>query len=589
MVISLSLLFLCQASLPIRAEVAVLSNRTQAGVTIELHPLGEPKRSLTISPGDSRPVFFSRSLNVRFGQDLTFQTFELHPDSAYFFKREPGRNSLSLEKIGLGKSDLEPPNRPPRESIAAEKLGLVKIPVKLVVDEDEPTHRSIWEPRLRERVAAASQILVQNCGVQLEVVAVETWNSNNAIHDFYQSMQEFEREVSTKPARLVIGFSSQYEVSMGRTHMGGSRGTLYPYILLKERARNVRESHRLELLVHELGHFLGATHSPEPNSVMRPVFDVRQPASFGGRIQFDPVNALLMSLLTDELRQGDVTSFADISLPTKQRMIEIYEVLAEALPNDPAAAQYKQLVASANSPRLIQEVKEVLRFLTQMAKQEKARAEKNAAGRADQALDHLTSDDLTARYVREAAAVASEFKSHEATEAMVLALGIFMDTEGTLSSFPLTSGLVSQVETDQQREDRRLMLGNPTMRRRADLAKHFFVSAHLAVALGGANARGVGLAKEVLDANGGTGFSFVDMAANRAGIIFAEKILAGKIDVEQIADGFTVNRYLPEIDDLAEDLPGNKLRTEYAKDNGALLNAELQRIEQRVLALPIYQ
>ncbi|WP_148074919.1 M12 family metallo-peptidase [Bythopirellula goksoeyrii] len=476
-----------------------------------------------------------------------------------------------------------------KDSNVAHKSGLVEIPVKIAVDDDEPTHRSIWEPRLRERVAAASQILEVNCGVQLEVVGVETWDSNNSTHDFHQSMHEFEREVSSKGVRLVIGFSSQYEVSSGRTHMGGSRGTLFPYILLKERARNVRESHRLELLVHELGHFLGATHSPEPTSVMRPVIDIRQPATFGGRIQFDPVNALLMSLVTDELRERHVPSFGDVSLPTKQRMIEIYEVLAEALPNDPGAAQYKRLVASATSPRLIQEVREVLRQLTQMAKLEKARADKNTAEGVHHAESNLTGDDLTARFVREAAAVVSEFKTHEQSEAMLLALGIFMDTEGALLSFPFTKGLVSQVESEQQRVDREALLGEPTMRGRTDLAKHFFVSAHLAVALGGSNARGVGLAKEVLDANGGTGFSFVDMAANRAGIIFAEKILAGKVEVEQLADGFTVSRYLPELDGLAEGIRGDKLRTQYAKNDGALLNAELQKIEQRILGLPIYQ
>ncbi|WP_146452047.1 M12 family metallo-peptidase [Bythopirellula polymerisocia] len=589
LILGIGLLCEWSATVPVWAEVVVLSNRTLSGVTVELHPFGETRRSLSISPGDSKPVFFTGSLNVRFGQGIVFQTFDLSAGSAYFFKRGPDGSSLDLERIGLGKSDLQPKTPIPGKLSAPHKYEPFKIPVKIAVDDDEPTHRSIWEPRLRERVAAASRILEQNCGVQLEVVDVATWDSNDDTRDFFQSMQEFEQKVPTKPARLVIGFSSQYELTAGRTHMGGSRGTLHPYILLKERARNVRESHRLQLLVHELGHFLGATHSPEPSSVMRPVFDVMQPANFGGHIQFDPVNSLLMSLLSDELRQRSVTRFADVSLPTKQRMIEIYEVLADALPNDPAAAQYKRLVSMATSPRLVQEVREVLRLLTQMAKMENARAEKRAAEGGIQGANNLTGDDLTARFVREAAAIANEFQSPDANQSMLLALGIFMDSEGVLRNFPLTSGLVSQVETEEASKERQAFLGNPTMRGRTDLAKHFFVSAHLAVALGGTTARGVGLAKEMLDANGGTGFSFVDMAANRAGILFAEKMLAGKFGLEQIAEEFTVNRYLPEIDDLAEGMQGDTLRTRYAKDDGALINAELEKIEQRILTLPVYQ
>ena len=288
-----------------------------------------------------------------------------------------------------------------------------------------------------------------------------------------------------------------------------------------------------------------------------------------------------MSLLTDELRQKKTTTFANISLPTKRRMIEIYEVLAKALPSDPAARQYRHLVASATSPRLVQEVREVLRTLTQLAKLEKARAEKNAAESPNQFTKNLTGDDLTARYVREAAAVVSEFQTPDASEAMLLALGIFMDTEGVLRSFPMTSELVSQIESDQARNDRLSMLGKPTMRNRADLAKHFFVSAHLVAAMGGDTARGIGLGKESLDSNDGSGFSFVDMAANRAGIIFAEKILAKNIDLEQVADGFTVNRYLPEVADLAEGIQGEELRSQLGKDDLAL-HAKLEKIEQRI-------
>ena len=40
---------------------------------------------------------------------------------------------------------------------------------------------------------------------------------------------------------------------------------------------------------HELGHFLGSVHSPEADSVMRPVLGDRQSRSVKFRVGFDPV------------------------------------------------------------------------------------------------------------------------------------------------------------------------------------------------------------------------------------------------------------------------------------------------------------
>jgi hypothetical protein len=57
----------------------------------------------------------------------------------------------------------------------------------------------------------------------------------------------------------------------------------------------------LELLVHELGHFFGAAHSPETNSVMRPLLADKQANSTRFRIGFDPLNALAMNLVTEEM------------------------------------------------------------------------------------------------------------------------------------------------------------------------------------------------------------------------------------------------------------------------------------------------
>ena len=60
------------------------------------------------------------------------------------------------------------------------------------------------------------------------------------------------------------------------------------------------------------------------------------------------------------------------------------------------------------------------------------------------------------------------------------------------------------------------------LRGRHDLAQHFSISAATAAKGGSALSHLVGLAKELSDADGGSGFSFPDMLANRAGIRLAE-------------------------------------------------------------------
>ncbi len=172
---------------------------------------------------------------------------------------------------------------------------------------------------------------------------------------------------------------------------------------------------------------------------------------------------------------------------------------------------------------------------------------------------------------------------------MLLAIGLFFDDSNTLRSFPATSALATQVESEEQRRNRLGSLGDPTLRGREDLAKHFFVSAHLSVAMGGGGARSAGLLKETLDSHGGSGFSFADMAANRAGIIFAEKLLAGQFTLEQISRSFTVDKFMPEIGDLTEGLTAVSLKSHLAENAGSDLDGELRKIEQRILELPVYR
>ncbi len=69
---------------------------------------------------------------------------------------------------------------------------------------------------------------------------------------------------------------------------------------------------------------------------------------------------------------------------------------------------------------------------------------------------------------------------------------------------------------------RRAYLLRVTLINRRDLAKHFLISSALSVITNQALSNAVGLSKEINDSRGGSGFSFPDLLADRAGVKFAE-------------------------------------------------------------------
>ena len=560
---------------------------------------------LTMDVGESRPVFYRNKLRVRYQQSLVGQGIEVLPKSAYFFTRgAQGDEPLRMEQIGFG--DNKPAKSAPRTlRLGQSNTDKTIVTVKLYVDDDEPTHRRIWESKLRNRVAKASEILDRHCGVQLQVVAVETWDSDDKQHDFDRSLREFEREAIPAPAQLAIGFSSQYQVNRERHHVGGTRGALYPYIMLKERAPKTLESQRLELLLHELGHFLGASHSPEPQSIMRPLLTSSVQRRAGAKIQFDPVNTLLMSMLSDEMRTRGVSRLHQVSAPTKLRMQEVYSVLVQALPRDPAASQYLQMLgARAVQPPPRSQAKPQAQTRVQKVSLE----ERQLAGDAKRILSLMVQtvknrrpeesledpsrwyekDQLTEFYVRQAALATLQSNAKEKRRAFLVALGIFMDSKEALNLFPPSASFVGQVENKHHRKQRLKLLGEPTVLDRKDLALHFFISVHLAALHGPGQAENLGLAKEVFDSKGSSGFSHADLLADYAGIEFAKRVLDGEISLEKLSESFRVTDYMPSIGGLPEGLTFDEIQEQFGAD-GAGLRQKLDAVRERVQELPVYQ
>jgi hypothetical protein len=151
---------------------------------------------------------------------------------------------------------------------------------------------------------------------------------------------EFERSVNPIAAKLAVGFTSHYQWAPGEAHVGGIRGPLRSHILIREALVRVSEPERLEVLVHELGHYVGAAHSASGTSVMRPMFGDRRSCARGFRIGFDAQNALAMNLVVEQLRGRSITSLAQCPADVKTSLRCVYTWLANSLPEDPAAWKY---------------------------------------------------------------------------------------------------------------------------------------------------------------------------------------------------------------------------------------------------------
>ena len=141
------------------------------------------------------------------------------------------------------------------------------------------------------------------------------------------------------------------------------------------------------------------------------------------------------------------------------------------------------------------------------------------------------------------------------------------------------------MESSSERQERIRRLGRPTVYQRRDLAQHFFLSAYLTVVVGPQAAEAAGVAKELVDARSGSGFSYVDLAANMAGIVFAERLLRGELTVEQVAGQFQIQQFMPDVADLPEGLRWEEVSKQLVGQGNNSLAGRRRLIIQRIKQL----
>ena len=129
-----------------------------------------------------------------------------------------------------------------------------------------------------------------------------------------------------------------------------------------------------------------------------------------------------------------------------------------------------------------------------------------------------------------------------------------------------------------------------TLRGRHDSAQHFVISAALAAWAGEPVATAIGVYKELEDARRGSGFSFADLAADRAGTRFGELVTSNATRLDEVLAGKPGDAdLLPQLDGLPEFLPEAEFRRRYGSPGEPAFEKVADEIERRLSALALYR
>lgn len=164
----------------------------------------------------------------------------------------------------------------------------------------------------------------------------------------------------------------------------------------------------------------------------------------------------------------------------------------------------------------------------------------------------------------------------------------------TLLGHSRVQTFVGSLVDQESQPDALRVLNKTTLRGRSDWVKHFLVSAALSLISSEAASDATGLLKEELDAGeGGSGFSFADLLADRAGTTFALVATrdpeAARAMQRRLAKGFHSDDFFPPAEDLPEGIPDAELQRRYGGVGGEDYLKLVEEIERRVAACPAYR
>ena len=128
--------------------------------------------------------------------------------------------------------------------------------------------------------------------------------------------------------------------------------------------------------------------------------------------------------------------------------------------------------------------------------------------------------------------------------------------------------------------------------KRSDQAKHFMLSAALTSTGGAQLADILGQEKELRDAQSSSGFSFIDLAADRAGMKFTEQAIRTPQEARELqkkmAEIKNYASFMPDVQDLPEKLTHAEFTRRYDSINSKVYKDQIQNIDDRIEALSLY-
>ena len=167
---------------------------------------------------------------------------------------------------------------------------------------------------------------------------------------------------------------------------------------------------------------------------------------------------------------------------------------------------------------------------------------------------------------------------HENRRAALLVLGVYLAEKNIAS-------LIPEARSWPQLRPVALMLAG-----RNDSAQHFVVSATLAAWAGEPVADAIGVYKEMADSRHGSGFSFADLAADRAGTRFGELLNRGDSRLDALrTKEFSDGDLIPIISDLPESIGAADFQRQFGNTSSPAYRQLTAEIERRLNALPLYK
>jgi len=132
-----------------------------------------------------------------------------------------------------------------------------------------------------------------------------------------------------------------------------------------------------------------------------------------------------------------------------------------------------------------------------------------------------------------------------------------------------------------------------TLAGRGDFSQHFTISAAIAATAGSPLSDAIGVYKEVEDSQGGSGFSFADIAADKAGTAFGQHAIrstaTGRLLQSRVRTGIVEADMMPRAADLPENMQEAEFKTRFGAVGAPPYQRMMAEIDRRVASLTLYR